>query len=79
MPFSGLRKVILSVSDLKGSNNGISQLGFLFLAFIYHILKNEYNILGTVSYHPGQRVSSDIALVILIGRCLPLLPKDRTR
>ena len=49
----------LSVSDLKGPNNGISHFGFLFLAFIHHILKNEYNLLGTVSSHPGQRVLSD--------------------
>ena len=31
----------LSVSDLNGSNNVISHLGFLFLAFIHYILKNE--------------------------------------
>jgi hypothetical protein len=58
----------LSVSDLKGSNNDISHFGFLLNTTYWEL------------YLPIQGKEfcmTESTIVILIGRCLLLLPKDR--
>jgi hypothetical protein len=63
---------------LKGSNNGISHLGFLFLAFIYHILNKWIQHTADCTFpSTAKSLVWQNTQVIMIGRCLQLLPKDR--